>query len=129
MGRKKRGRKDGARAAAGSAESPRGRALLAYIESLDPGLVRLSELFFCFSDPTRLRMLLALVEGELTVSGLARVSGVTDSAASHQLRLLRARNLVTSRREGRRVLVSLSAPAAEALLSVGIDQLRGEAGD
>lgn len=105
----------------GAGESP----LLAYVERLDPGLVRLSELFFCLSDPTRLRILLALMDGEKCVSALAAVSGVSESAVSHQLRMLRSRGVVRSRREGRHVLVSLGGAIVEPLVSLGLDHVRG----
>ncbi|ULH17495.1 metalloregulator ArsR/SmtB family transcription factor (plasmid) [Deinococcus sp. KNUC1210] len=53
------------------------------------------------ADPTRLRLLSALKTGELCVCDLSVVVGISESAVSHQLRLLRAHRLVTFRREGR----------------------------
>lgn len=100
--------------------------LLAYVEGLDPDLAQLSDLFYCLSDPTRLRILLALMEGERCVSELAEQAGVSESAVSHQLRLLRAREVIRSRREGRRVFVSLSGGIVEPLVSLGLDHIRGE---
>ncbi len=52
-------------------------------------------------DPTRVRMLEALAPGEMCVGDLARRIGITGSAVSHQLRLLRTMRLVRVRREGR----------------------------
>lgn len=58
------------------------------------------ELFDALADPTRARILYALATGELCVRDLALVTQVSESAVSHQLRILRARRLVTSRRAG-----------------------------
>ncbi|MBN1434010.1 winged helix-turn-helix transcriptional regulator [Candidatus Fermentibacterales bacterium] len=103
---------------------PAGRPLLTYVEQVDPGMSGLSDLFFSLSDPTRLRMLFALLEGEMCVSDLARSAGVSESAVSHQLRLLRSRGLVVSRRAGRRVYVSVSPDVVQALLSLGLEHVR-----
>jgi len=58
------------------------------------------EMFGAFADPTRARLLYALRGGELCVRDLALVAGVSESAVSHQLRLLRDRRLVKPRRAG-----------------------------
>src|SRR5664279_1261092 len=63
-------------------------------------LALIVEAFQTLSDPTRVRILLALTQGPLCVRDLALVVGVTESAVSHQLRVLRERHLVKSRREG-----------------------------
>ncbi len=60
-----------------------------------------SALLKAVADPTRLRLLSALNTGELCVCDLAAVVGISESAVSHQLRLLRAHRLVTFRKEGR----------------------------
>jgi len=60
-----------------------------------------------FATASRLRLLWALVEGERTVDELAEMAGLTPSAASHQLRLLRQAHLVAVRREGRHGLYRL----------------------
>jgi DNA-binding transcriptional ArsR family regulator len=60
-----------------------------------------SALLKAVADPTRLRLLSALKTGELCVCDLAAVVGISESAVSHQLRLLRAHRLVTYRKEGR----------------------------
>ncbi|GMA16664.1 transcriptional regulator [Deinococcus metallilatus] len=66
-----------------------------------------STLLKVVADPTRLRMLSALNIEELCVCDLANIAGISESAASHQLRLLRAHRLVTSRKEGRVVYYRL----------------------
>jgi len=60
-----------------------------------------SALLKAVADPTRLRLLSALNTSELCVCDLAAVVGISESAVSHQLRLLRAHRLVTFRKEGR----------------------------
>jgi ArsR family transcriptional regulator, lead/cadmium/zinc/bismuth-responsive transcriptional repressor len=60
----------------------------------------IAEMFGALADPTRVRMLYALSTGEMCVRDLAVVTGISESAVSHQLRTLRDRRLVTSRRAG-----------------------------
>ena len=67
----------------------------------------LAETFSALGDPTRVRILDALSHGELCVCDLAAVLGVSQSAVSHQLRLLRGLRLVRPRRDGRIVFYSL----------------------
>jgi ArsR family transcriptional regulator, lead/cadmium/zinc/bismuth-responsive transcriptional repressor len=67
----------------------------------------LAETFRVLGDPTRVRMLDALSHGELCVCDLATLLGLTESAVSHQLRLLRSLRLVRARRAGRMVYYAL----------------------
>lgn len=67
----------------------------------------LADTFSALGDPTRVRILDALSHGELCVCDLAAVLGLSQSAVSHQLRLLRGIRLVRPRREGRVVFYSL----------------------
>lgn len=62
----------------------------------------LSTIFSVLSDPTRLRIISSLVQHEMCVCDLAAVVGQSESAVSHQLKVLRQHNLVRSRRDGRR---------------------------
>lgn len=66
-----------------------------------------ADLFAILADPTRLRLVAALADRELCVCDLAATVGLSESAVSHQLRLLRARGLVRSRRDGRLVYYAL----------------------
>ena len=95
-----------------------GEARVAYIDpksvrearSVVPGdrMVRaLAETFSALSDPTRVRILFALSEQALCVFDLARLLGLTGSAVSHQLRLLRGQRLVRYRKEGKVAYYSL----------------------
>ena len=67
----------------------------------------LADTFSALGDPTRVRILDVLSHGELCVCDLAAVLGLSQSAVSHQLRLLRGIRLVRPRREGRMVFYSL----------------------
>ncbi len=81
---------------------------------------RLSRLFSALSDPTRLRILHALtVTKELCVCDLAVIANLSVSAVSHQLRLLRDRDLVHARRDGRMVYYSLSDEHVRHLIDTG----------
>ncbi|PYR00851.1 MAG: hypothetical protein DMF96_02030 [Acidobacteria bacterium] len=66
----------------------------------DRSAAALAETFKVLGDPTRVRILDALARAEVAVCDLADVLGLTQSAVSHQLRLLRSMRLVRSRREG-----------------------------
>ncbi len=73
----------------------------------DETLYDLSELFRVFGDSTRIKILYVLFESELCVCDIARLLNLTQSAVSHQLRILKASNLVRFRREGKTVFYSL----------------------
>jgi DNA-binding transcriptional ArsR family regulator len=83
---------------------------LAAVQSrlLGPGIVQsVADIFRLLGDPTRVRLVDALSHGERCVCDLARLVGLTESAVSHQLRLLRAARLVRARRTGRMAYYSL----------------------
>lgn len=82
-------------------------------------IVAAADIFGALADPTRLRMLRALALEPLCVCDLAAVAGVSQSATSHQLRLLRAMNLVTFERRGKRAVYSLADDHVGTLLTVG----------
>jgi DNA-binding transcriptional ArsR family regulator len=83
---------------------------------------RLSRLFSALADPTRIRILHALtVTDELCVCDLAVIADLSVSAVSHQLRLLRDRELVRARRDGRMVYYSLSDDHVSSLMSAGVE--------
>ena len=74
----------------------------------DTGEINLiSETFKVLGDPTRLRIVMALAQEELCVCDLATLIGITVSAISHRLRILRGMQLVTYRKEGKMVYYSL----------------------
>ena len=80
------------------------------VEKKLPETMRIEEMagfFQAFSDPTRLRIILALEIEELCVCDIATVSGVSVSAVSHQLRYLRNMNVVKKRKQGKMVYYTL----------------------
>ena len=68
----------------------------------------LAELFKIFGDTTRIRILFVLFEAEVCVCDLAETLGMTQSAISHQLKILKASGLVRARRKGKSVFYSLA---------------------
>ena len=89
----------------------------------------LAETFHVLSDPGRVRLISALLEaGELCVCDLAAVTGLSQTACSHNLRLLRAQRLVRHRKQGRNVYYSLDDAHIRLLLDVGFRHVSHEAG-
>jgi len=83
---------------------------------------RVNRLFSALADPTRIKILNALmVTQELCVCDLAVIADLSVSAVSHQLRLLRDRDLVRARRDGRMVYYSLADDHVSTLMGNGID--------
>lgn len=82
-------------------------------------LHRLAGLFKVIGDPTRMRILYALSITELCVCDIAALTGMTQSATSHQLRILREARLVRYRREGKVVYYALDDAHVEQLLATG----------
>ncbi|MFC3862565.1 ArsR/SmtB family transcription factor [Deinococcus antarcticus] len=76
------------------------------------------------ADPTRLRILIALNSGELCVCDLAAVVGISESAISHQLRLLREGRVVTFRKEGRVAYYRLLDEHVTTMIESAIDHAR-----
>lgn len=83
----------------------------------------LAELFKIFGDPTRLRILTALKISEMCVCDLAFCLNMTHSAISHQLRILKAYNLVKFRKDGKVVYYSLADSHITALLDIGLEHI------
>ena len=83
-----------------------------------------SALLKAVADPTRLRLLSALSTGELCVCDLAAVVGTSESAVSHQLRLLRAHRLVAFRKEGRIVYYRLLDHHVTVLIGSALEHAR-----
>jgi len=83
-------------------------------------VARATAIFAAFADPTRFRILEALSAGELCVCDLASLGSVSQSAISHQLRLLRARGLVAFRRDGNRAFYRLADDHVHAMLAQGL---------
>ncbi len=86
-------------------------------------LYDLSEVFRVFGDSTRIRILYALFEQELCVCDLSQQLGLTQSAVSHQLRILKDAKLVRFRREGKSMIYALDDDHVRTILSVGMEHL------
>jgi ArsR family transcriptional regulator len=85
-----------------------------------PDPTAVARLFSLLADPTRVRLLSALIPGELCVCDLAVVTGINRSTVSHQLRTLREGRVVRSRRAGRVIFYALDDDHVRELLSMGI---------
>ena len=84
----------------------------------------LANTFAALSDPTRVRLISALMETELCVCDLAALLGMTQSATSHQLRILRNLNLVRPRKVGRIVFYPLSDDHIRELFQRGFEHVQ-----
>ncbi|MGM9614110.1 MAG: ArsR/SmtB family transcription factor [Oscillospiraceae bacterium] len=89
----------------------------------DETLYDLAELFKVFGDTTRIRILYALFEAELCVCDLAQLLGMTQSAVSHQLRVLKGARLVKPRKEGKTVFYSLADDHVRKIIAQGMDHI------
>ena len=85
---------------------------------------QLAELFSTLSDPSRVRIIGALLEGETNVSTLAEIVGISESAVSHQLRTLRQMRLVRSRRQGREVYYVLDDAHVADIFRRSLDHIK-----
>ena len=82
-----------------------------------------SDFFKAFSDKTRLRILAALVSAELCVCDIADLLGMSQSAISHQLRVLKQQELVKFRRDGKTVFYSLADSHVYTILAQGLQHV------
>ncbi|MFH1135455.1 MAG: metalloregulator ArsR/SmtB family transcription factor [Pseudomonadota bacterium] len=90
----------------------------------DQNVDRLSLVFKALGDPTRLKLVMALVGGEMCVRDLAAFLEMTDSAVSHHLRRLKDLALVKPRRQGQILFYSLDDDHVAELLGVGLEHVR-----
>ena len=86
-------------------------------------LYDLAELFKVFGDSTRIRILFALFEAEVCVCDLAEALHMTQSAISHQLRILKQNKLVNSRREGKSIFYSLADGHVRTIIAQGREHI------
>ena len=92
----------------------------------DETLYDLAELFKIFGDSTRVKILYALLESELCVCDIADLLGMTQSAISHQLRVLRSSKLVKFRRDGKTLYYSLADEHVCRILNQGMEHIEEE---
>ena len=86
-------------------------------------LYELADLFKVFSDTTRIKILYALMPGERRVADIAEAVGATQSAVSHQMRILKAARLVKFQRDGKNVLYSLADEHVYTMLAQGMTHI------
>ena len=98
------------------------REVLAKLPDEDT-LYDLAELFKVFGDSTRIRILYTLFERELCVCDIAGILKLSQTAVSHQLRVLKANKLVKARRDGKIVFYSLDDDHVHSILGIGMDHL------
>ena len=83
----------------------------------------IAELFKGFADPTRVHILSLLAQKELCVTDIAEAVEISQSAISHQLRILKQMHLIKSRREGKNILYSLADDHVLTILEMGLEHV------
>ena len=86
-------------------------------------LYDLADLFKVFGDSTRLRILFVLFEGEIPVGDLATSLNMTQSAISHQLKILKTNKLVNARRDGKQIYYSLADDHVRSIIAQGREHI------
>ena len=89
----------------------------------DETLYDLAELFKVFGDSTRIKILYALFEAGLCVCDIAQLFHITQTAVSHQLRVLKTNKLVKCRREGKNAFYSLADDHVRSIINQGIEHV------
>ncbi|MBQ5312314.1 MAG: helix-turn-helix transcriptional regulator [Oscillospiraceae bacterium] len=89
----------------------------------DEMLYDLAELYKVFGDTTRIRILYALLEAELCVNDMAQLLGMSQTAVSHQLRVLKNNKLVKFRKDGKIVFYSLSDEHVRRIIEIGMEHV------
>lgn len=89
----------------------------------DRATADMAELFHALADPSRIRIVAALAQAEMSVGALAQAVGLSESAVSHQLRGLRQMRLVRARKAGRQVYYRLDDDHVLQLFERGLDHV------
>lgn len=89
----------------------------------DDEFFELADLFKMFGDSTRLKIIYSLYSGELCVCDIARLLNMSQSAVSHQLRVLKSAHLLKFRKQGKEVLYSLADDHVKTILSKGKEHI------
>ena len=89
-------------------------------------LYDLAELYKVFGDSTRIKILYVLFEAPMCVCDIAQLLGMTQSAISHQLRVLKNSKLVANRRDGKSIIYSLADDHVRAILNQGMNHITEE---
>lgn len=86
-------------------------------------LYKLADFFKVFADSTRIKILYVLSQSEMCVCDIAQLLNATQSAVSHQLRILKQMQLVKARREGKTVFYSLADDHIQTILNQGMEHI------
>ena len=86
-------------------------------------MMDLADLFKVFSDSTRIRILTSLADGEMCVGDIAQALDISQTAISHQLRILKQSHLVRARRAGTQMYYALADAHVEMILAAGIEHI------
>ena len=87
-------------------------------------LYDLAELFKVFGDTTRIKILYTLFKSEMCVCDIAEVLGMSQSAISHQLRVLKQAKLVRNKRDGKQIIYSLDDAHISKIISMGLEHVK-----
>lgn len=89
-------------------------------------LFELEEIYKAFGSIPRLKILIHLREGESPVSDLARIAGLSQSATSHQLKDLKLKKIIKSRKDGLNIFYSLKDMHVLKIIESGVEHIKGE---
>ena len=92
----------------------------------EESLIDLAELFKVFGDSTRIRILYALFDEELCVGDIAVKLNMTQSAISHQLKILKQSRLIKNRRDGKIIFYSLADDHVRSIIGQGLEHVEEE---
>ena len=89
----------------------------------DDTLYELADLFKMFGDSTRMKIMFVLMESEMCVCDIAELLGISQSAISHQLRILKQSKLISSRREGKNIVCFLADDHVRSIIDQGLSHV------
>ncbi|MDD3026684.1 MAG: metalloregulator ArsR/SmtB family transcription factor [Erysipelotrichaceae bacterium] len=90
---------------------------------IEEDLFDLAELFKVFGDSTRIKIIYSLIDGEKNVTNLVEDLNMSQSAVSHQLRILKTAKLVRGRRDGKAIFYSLDDDHVKAIFEKGLEHI------
>ncbi|MBP5415438.1 MAG: winged helix-turn-helix transcriptional regulator [Lachnospiraceae bacterium] len=92
-------------------------------ERYENELYDLAELFKIFGDSTRIKILFVLCDSEMNVGELAETLNMTQSAISHQLKILKQSKLVKSRRDGKSIIYAIADEHVKSIIQIGMEHI------
>ncbi|AEC52502.1 transcriptional repressor smtb - like protein [Pyrococcus sp. NA2] len=87
-------------------------------------ILEIADFFDALGNPTRLKILFALLEDELCTCDLSNITGLSVSAVSHQLRILKDRKIITYRKDGKNVFYKLNDEHIREILKVALEHMK-----